>query len=123
MAGIIFIVLSILILILLAFVSRKTRIENKSQQKNQNNNIQNNMDINLISDTSAENNNSLSETNTDSEEDNVVSLENDYANFSLKSYKDDEDYRRMASLVKNIYFSLVAFVFVLLGILYFIFFK
>lgn len=47
----------------------------------------------------------------------------DVEEFTYDSYKSDEEYLRMAKLVKNIYYCIAGGVIVLLGILYIIMFK
>ncbi len=132
MTGIIFIGLSLLILILLAVVSKKNRQENnnssryQSHQKNQKNEIS--KSTNTTIGTVGMSKQDFNSESTDSEDEslniNIEDQKNEsYEAYSPKSYKNDEEYKRMASLVKNIYFTLVAVMFVILGILYIIFFK
>ncbi len=49
--------------------------------------------------------------------------EEEFEEYRYDSYKSDEEYLRMARLVKNIYYSVVGVVIVLFGILYIIMFK
>lgn len=62
-----------------------------------------------------ENNN---DENTDDE-----NKEEEYEEYTYDSYKSDEEYLRIARLMKNIYFTIVAVVLMVLGILYIMLFK
>ncbi len=122
MAGLILIGLSALIFIALIVISKKNKDDNKSQLYNQNSKkeLENTTEL---TDLSIKNESECLELYNQSEDEGNVlnSSANEQESFNPKSYKDDEEYRQMASLVKNIYFSLVTIVFVILGILYFIF--
>ncbi len=123
MAGIVLICLSLLIFIVLIIVSKKNNKINQSQIDNQ---VQRNDETNNAAFSTGlriEDESNTLDDDTDSEEKVDTSNSNDFSSYSPKSYKDDEEYKRMASLVKNIYFSLVTIVFLILGVLYFIFIK
>lgn len=49
--------------------------------------------------------------------------EEEFEEFTYDSYKSDEEYLRIANLVKNVYYCIVGVVLVLLGILYIVLFK
>ncbi len=49
--------------------------------------------------------------------------EEEFEEYTYDSYKSDEEYLRIANLVKNIYYTIVCVVIMLLGILYIILFK
>lgn len=70
----------------------------------------------------------------DENEDNIETLESvnpleyleeveEFEDFTYDSYKSDEEYLRVARLVKNIYYGIVCIVIMLLGILYIVLFK
>ncbi len=122
MAGVVLISLSLLIFIVLFLISMKDKKKNQSQQYTQeiNKNKAENTTSTIESNFEKLSNTLESDSGLEDDEDATMS---NLKSYSPKSYKDDEDYKRMASLVKNIYFSLVGFVFVLLGVLYIIFFK
>ncbi len=128
MTGIIFIVLSIIILIVLLVISKKSRTNEQLENLNQQNNAINSNSVEQTKEYDNSKSENLNKENLnmesciDSTEVTVDESSNDYERYDPKSYKSDEDYRRMASLVKNIYFSLVAVVFVILGVLYFLLF-
>ncbi len=76
-----------------------------------------------------------SENTEDENEDNIETLESvnpleyleepieEYEKYSYDSYKSDEEYLRVARLMKNIYYGIVCIVILLLGILYIVLFK
>ncbi len=49
--------------------------------------------------------------------------EEEYEEYTYDSYKSDEEYLRVAKMVKNIYYTIVCVVIMLLGILYIMLFK
>ncbi len=120
MAGIIFIVISILIFVVLAVVSKKNRIENKSLQNNQTNKTEIIKNTTEISNDSVNNELLTTQEGADSEDEDAKVETSIY---SPKSYKDDEEYRRMVSLAKSVYFTLVTITLVFIGVLYFFLLK